>query len=62
MGQRYRLEKSDQILVRLNVEHSGYKNLNNQIFGSKFVEEFSNPSDSELRWPTKYFIFHIVGK
>ena len=33
----YILEKPDQILVRLNVEHSRFGTLNNQRFGSKFV-------------------------
>ena len=38
-GKKYRLDNPDQILVRLKVEHSGFGTLNNQSFGSKFVEE-----------------------
>ena len=58
----YRLEKLDQILVRLNVEHSGFNTINNHSFGSKFVEEVANPSDNELRWLTQSCIFYISGK
>ena len=36
-GQKYRLEKPDQILVILNVDHSVFGTLNNQRFSSKFV-------------------------
>ena len=57
----YRLEKLDQILVRLKVEHSGTGTLNNQRFDSKFIKEVANLSDSELRWMTQYFIFYIFG-
>ena len=62
MGEKYRLEKPDQISVRLKVEHSGFGTLNNQRFGSKFVEEVVNPSGSELRWLTQSCIFYILGK
>ena len=61
-GQKYSMEKPDRILVKLNVEHSGFDTLNNQRFGSKFVEEVANPSDSELRWMTQSCIFYILGK
>ena len=44
-GNKYRLE-------RLKAKHSGFGTLNNQRFGSKFVEEVVNPSDSDLRWLT----------
>ena len=37
-GQKYRLEKTDQVLVRLKVEHSGFGTINNLRFGSKFIE------------------------
>ena len=47
--QMYRLGKPDQISVRLKEEHSIFGTLNNQSFGSNFVEEVANPSDSELR-------------
>ena len=48
----YSLDNPDQILVRLKVEHSGLCTLNNQMFGSKFVEDDSNSYNSELRWMT----------
>ena len=60
--QKYRPEKPDRILVRLKVEHSRFGTLKNQRFGSKFVEEVANPSDSELMSLTKYFIFYISLK
>ena len=56
------LENTDQVLVRLKVEHSGFSTLNNQRFSSKFVEEFANPFLSELRWLTQYCIFYISVK
>ena len=37
-GQKYRLEKPDQVLVRLKLEHSGFGTLYIQRFGSKFVK------------------------
>ena len=37
-GQKYRLEKPDQISVILKVENSGFGTLKKQRFGSKFVE------------------------
>ena len=61
-GQKYRLEKPDQISVRLKVKHSGFGTINNQRFGSKFFEEIANPSDSELRRLTQYCIFYISVK
>ena len=61
-GQKYRLEKPDRILVRLKVEHSRFGTLKNHRFGSKFVEEVANPSDSELRLLKKSCIFYISGK
>ena len=38
-GQKYRLEKPVQILVRLKMDHSGFETLNNQRFGSTFVRQ-----------------------
>ena len=61
-GQKYRLQKPDRILVRLKVEHSRFGTLKNQRFGSKFVEEVANLSDSELRLLTKSCIFYILVK
>ena len=61
-GQKYRLEKPDKILVRLKVEHLGFGTINNQRFGSKFVQEVADLSDSELRCLTQSFIFYIYGK
>ena len=45
-GEKYRLEKTDQIPVILKVEHSVFFTLNNHSFGSKFVEDVTNLSDS----------------
>ena len=42
---QFRLEKSDQPLVRLKVEHSGFTTLNNQRFGARFVGLVGNPVD-----------------
>jgi len=42
---RFKVEKPQQVLVRLKVEHSGFSTLNNQRFGSRFVKEVANPSD-----------------
>jgi double-strand break repair protein MRE11 len=35
----YRVEKPDQVLVRLKVEHSGFSTLHNQRFGSQFIKD-----------------------
>lgn len=40
---KYTLQKADSVLVRLNVDHSGFSVLNNQRFGAKFVGEVANP-------------------
>ena len=61
-GRKYRMEKPDDILVRIKVEHSRFGTLKNQIFSSKSVEEAANPTDSELRSLTKSCIFYISGK
>ena len=61
-GHMYRPENLDQILVRLKVEHSGFGTINNQRFGSKFVEEVSNLYDSELKWLIQSCIFYISVK
>ena len=34
--QKYRLEKPDQVLVKIKVEHSVFGTIDNQRFGSKF--------------------------
>jgi len=41
----YAVQKPDQVLVRLKVEHSGFTTLNNQRFGAKFVNDVGNPAD-----------------
>ena len=61
-GQNYRLEKPDQISVRLKIEHSGFGTIDNRRFFSKFVEDFANLSDSKLMWMTQYCILCISGK
>ena len=53
------MEKPDRVLVRLKVEHSRFGTLKNHRFGSKFIEEVANLSDSELRSLTKFYIFYI---
>jgi double-strand break repair protein MRE11 len=35
----YHVEKPDQVLIRLKVEHSGFSTLHNQRFGSQFVND-----------------------
>ncbi len=35
----FHVQKPDRVLVRLKVEHSGFETLNNQRFGSRFVNE-----------------------
>jgi double-strand break repair protein MRE11 len=40
---KYALQKPDLVLVRLNVDHSGFSVLNNQRFGAKFVGDVANP-------------------
>mmetsp|Transcript_12362 Transcript_12362/g.27094 ORF Transcript_12362/g.27094 Transcript_12362/m.27094 type:complete len:392 (-) Transcript_12362:133-1308(-) len=39
------MQKPEQVLVRLKVEHSGFTTLNGQRFGAMFVDEVANPSD-----------------
>ena len=36
---KYQLHKPEHVLVRLRVEHTGFSTLNNQRFGSRFVNE-----------------------
>jgi double-strand break repair protein MRE11 len=40
---KYKLEKPEEVLVRLKVEHTGFTTLNNQRFGAKFVGKVANP-------------------
>lgn len=42
---KYTIEKPDEVLVRVRVEHMGFSTLNNQRFGAKFVSEIANPGD-----------------
>jgi double-strand break repair protein MRE11 len=49
---KYKIDKPDQVLVRLRVEHSGFSTLNNQRFGAKFVGDVV----SQLRANRKYSI------
>ena len=37
--QKYKIDKPEQVLARLKVEHSGFTSLNNQRFGAQFVSE-----------------------
>lgn len=45
---KYTMEKPNEVLVRVRVEHMGFTTLNNQRFGAKFVGEVANPSDMLL--------------
>jgi double-strand break repair protein MRE11 len=40
----YHVEKPEQVLVRLKVEHSGFSTLHNQRFGSRFVNSIVSNS------------------
>jgi double-strand break repair protein MRE11 len=42
---KYRLQKPNEVLVRIRVDHQGFTTLNNQRFGAKFVGEVANPTD-----------------
>jgi hypothetical protein len=44
-----RVDKRDEVLVRLKVEHSGFSTLNNQRFGAKFIGEVANPVSNKNR-------------
>lgn len=46
---KYTLQKPESVLVRLNVDHSGFSILNNQRFGAKFVGEVANPVRLHLK-------------
>ena len=37
------LQRRDEVLVRIKVEHSGFSTVNNQRFGAKFVGQVANP-------------------
>lgn len=39
------LDKEDEVLVRLKVDHTGFAAVNNQRFGAKFVGDCANPTD-----------------
>lgn len=42
---KYKLQRPDEVLVRIRVEHHGFSTINNQRFGAKFVGDVANPSD-----------------
>ena len=42
---KFQIQEPNQVLVRLRVQHSGFPTLNNQRFGSRFVNEVANPAD-----------------
>ena len=42
---KYKLQRPDEVLVRVRVDHGGFSSLNNQRFGAKFVGEVANPND-----------------
>ena len=41
----YRLQKRQEVLVRLRVDHAQFSTLNNQRFGAQFVGQVANPGD-----------------
>ena len=49
----YRLQKRDEVLVRLRVDHAQFSTLNNQRFGAQFVGKVANPGDILLFQKTK---------
>ena len=58
---KYKLEKRDQVLVRIRVEHSGFSTLNNQRFGAKFVGQVANPTDILLFSKTRAKAVGVSG-
>jgi double-strand break repair protein MRE11 len=42
---KYKLQKPEEVLVRLRVDHAGYATINNQRFGAKFLGQVANPTD-----------------
>jgi len=46
--QTFSLAHTDQALIRIKVEHSGFTTLNNQRFGAAFVGQVANPEDMLL--------------
>ena len=49
----FKIIKSDLVLVRVKVEHTGFTTLNNQRFGAKFVGKVANPGDMLLFYRRK---------
>ena len=58
---KYKLRKPDEVLVRLNVDHSGFSVMNNQRFGAKFVGQVANPV-SASRWPCYSLLILILTR
>lgn len=56
----YAVQKPDQVLVRLKVEHSGFTTLNNQRFGAKFVNEVVSSDRSPVLVCESGFVVCIV--
>jgi double-strand break repair protein MRE11 len=42
---KYKVQRPDEVLVRLRVDHVGFSTLNNQRFGAKFLGDVANPND-----------------
>lgn len=42
---KYKLQRPDEVLVRLRVDHAGFATINNQRFGAKFLGKVANPTD-----------------
>jgi double-strand break repair protein MRE11 len=44
------VDKPDEVLVRLKVDHAGFSTLNNQRFGAKFIGQVANPVRIEVAY------------
>eukprot|EP00536_Pseudo-nitzschia_multiseries_P000557 jgi/Psemu1/233741/estExt_Genewise1.C_70050 len=45
MPLKHTINKQEEVLVRLKVDHTGFAAVNNQRFGAKFVGDVANPTD-----------------
>lgn len=58
------IQKEEEVLVRLKVDHTGFPAMNNQRFGAKFVGQVANPVSTTGRVAmstcNKYFLFSLT--
>jgi double-strand break repair protein MRE11 len=57
-----RVDKPDEVLVRLKVEHSGFSTLNNQRFGAKFIGEVANPVSNKNPISRQFFQVSLCSR